>query len=82
MAEEIVIVGIILKDREALAEPVNDILHRHAACIKGRLGLPGATSDVDVISVVMHANDAIADEIEDALSALDGVTCKTVRADI
>lgn len=82
MADKIVIVGLIVKDRENMAGKVNDILHEYGDCIKGRLGLPGATNDVDVISVVMHTDDAVADAIEQRIGELEGVTVKTVRADI
>ena len=79
METRVAVLAIIVKNAEAVPA-LNDLLHRYASRIIGRMGVPYHVRGVNIISVAM---DAPADEIS-ALSGkigrLAGVTAKTVYA--
>ncbi len=79
METRVAVLAIIVKNAEA-APALNELLHRYAHRIIGRMGGPYHARGVNIISVAM---DAPADEIS-ALSGkigrLAGVTAKTVYA--
>ena len=79
METRVAVLAVIVKNPEAVPA-LNDLLHRSASRIIGRMGVPYHARGVNIISVAM---DAPADEIS-ALSGkigrLAGVTAKTVYA--
>ena len=79
METRVAVLAVIVKNPEAVPA-LNDLLHRYASRIIGRMGVPYHARGVNIISVAM---DAPADEIA-ALSGkigrLAGVTAKTVHA--
>lgn len=79
METRVAVLAIIVKNPKAVPA-LNDLLHRYASRIIGRMGVPYHARGVNIISVAM---DAPADEIS-ALSGkigrLAGVTAKTVYA--
>ena len=79
METRVAVLAVIVKNPEAVPA-LNDLLHRYASRIIGRMGVPYHARGVNIISVAM---DAPADEIA-ALSGkigkLPGVSSKTAYA--
>lgn len=59
MDKRIGVVGIIIENRSKSSE-VNEILHKYAEIIVGRMGIPYKERDVSVISIIV---DGTTDEI-------------------
>lgn len=59
MNKRIGVVGIIIENRSKSSE-VNEILHKYAEIIVGRMGIPYKERDISVISIIV---DGTTDEI-------------------
>lgn len=77
MDTRIAIIGIIVENLDISAQ-INDILHQYAQYIIGRMGLPGHTHGVSVISVVVEAPQNIISALSGKLGMLPDVSTKTI----
>jgi len=79
--ERIGVVGIVVENTDS-AEPLNAILHEHAECIAGRMGLPYRKRGVSVISLIVDGDADKISAMTGRLGRLPGVTVKSalVRA--
>ncbi len=57
---------------------INEILHEYGEYIVGRMGLPHAKENLNVISVVLDAPADIISTVSGKLGQLRGVTSKTI----
>jgi len=71
-------VGIIIRNREASAAKIQEILSRHAAVIQGRLGLPHLDANrVAVIALIIYATSEELGAMAGQLGRLPGVVVKS-----
>lgn len=70
MEKRIGVVGIIVENREK-AKEVNDILHKYANIIVGRMGIPYKEREISIISLIV---DGTMDEISAMTGKLGNLT--------
>lgn len=81
METRVALIGIIVEN-EASVAALNDLLHRYAPYIIGRMGVPYRARGVNIISVALDApQDAIA-ALSGKLGRLEGVSAKTQYSNI
>lgn len=81
METRVALIGIIVESPEAV-DKLNDILHSYRSYIIGRMGVPYAKKSISVISVVIDATNDIISALSGKLGMLDGVSTKTVYANV
>ncbi|HHY76136.1 MAG TPA: hypothetical protein GX500_05055 [Firmicutes bacterium] len=79
MDRRIAIIAIVVEDRNSVAK-LNEILHRHADYIIGRMGLPYEKRRLALISVALDAPADVVNSLSGQLGMLPGVTAKTLYA--
>lgn len=77
MAKHIGIVGIIVEDRSASTE-LHAVLHKHAALIVGRQGIPFRNKEVSVISLIVEGDAEQIALMTDEIGRIDCVSSKAV----
>jgi len=81
METRVAVISIIVENEDAVAA-VNDLLHKYAEYIIGRLGIPYRARQVSVICVAMDApNDAI-NALTGALGRIRGITAKATYSKV
>lgn len=81
METRIALIGIIIEKDEA-AEPLNTLLHQYRDCVVGRMGIPYRERGVNIISVAVDAPQDIINALSGKIGRLDGVSAKTVYANV
>ncbi|MEG0314362.1 MAG: iron-only hydrogenase system regulator [Erysipelotrichaceae bacterium] len=77
MENRIALIGIMVEDGSDITK-MNSILHEYQPYIIGRMGLPIAKENINVISIVVNApNDLIA-SVAGKLGMLDHISVKTI----
>ena len=71
------IIGIFVERPEA-ADRLNAILHDHAGCIVGRMGIPYRPRNLGVITLILDAPETAISALAGKLGMLDGVRVKTM----
>ncbi|MGN1114755.1 MAG: TM1266 family iron-only hydrogenase system putative regulator [Oscillospiraceae bacterium] len=71
------LIGIMVYDTEC-SKQINDILHSYNEYIIGRMGIPRAKDNLNIISVVLDAPMDIINTLSGNLGRIKGVTCKTI----
>lgn len=77
METRIALVGIIVENLEKVDE-VNHILHDFGKFIIGRMGLPIREQEMNIISIVMEADNNTINSLSGKLGMLEGISVKTV----
>jgi putative iron-only hydrogenase system regulator len=70
-------VGIIIENREESAGKINEILSEFGHCIIGRMGIPHAKSDLNVVALIVDATTDEVGALTGKLGALEGVSVKS-----
>ena len=70
-------IGIIIEDRKAGAPIVNDILTGHGGIILGRMGIPHAKRDLNVIVLIVDATTDELGALTGQLGKVRGVSVKS-----
>ncbi len=81
METRVAVVAIIVKDSGA-ATALNELLHRYAKHIIGRMGVPYHARGINIISVAVDAPADVISALSGKLGRLPGVTAKTVYAPV
>lgn len=81
MESRVAIVGIIVENRDSV-EALNEILHEYASHIIGRMGIPYKQKNVSIISVVLDAPQDIISALSGKIGNLDGISSKTLFANV
>lgn len=81
METRVAVVAIIVRDNGAAAA-LNELLHRYAEHIIGRMGVPYHARGIHIISVAMDAPADVISALSGKLGRLSGVTAKTVYAPV
>lgn len=79
MEEKIAIIGIFIKEISAAAK-VNDLLHEHASCIVGRMGIPFKEKAVNIMSVIVCAPPDVISALSGKLGKIEGISAKAMQA--
>ncbi len=77
MDSKIAIIGIIVEDMGSVAE-LNEILHKSAQYIIGRMGIPYRAKNMNIISVAVDAPHDVISAMAGKIGNLKGVSAKTV----
>lgn len=75
MENRIAVISIILMDSNS-ASVINSILTEYGEHIIGRMGLPYKEKSVNIICVVIDANQNIINTISGKLGKIDGISVK------
>lgn len=77
MDTRIALIGIIVED-ETSAVSVNKLLHEYGSYIIGRMGIPYRQKGVNIISIVLDAENNVISSLSGKLGMLKGISVKTV----
>lgn len=81
MEKRIALIGIIVQ-KDEVAESINHLLHEYRDCVVGRMGIPYRDKDVNIISVAVDAPQDQINALTGKIGRLDGVSAKTVYANV
>lgn len=81
MEEKVAIIGLFIQDISA-AEKVNDILHKHAEKIIGRMGIPYRARGMNIMSIIIQASGDEISALSGTLGRVSGVTVKTMQTPV
>jgi len=81
MTNQIANVGILVKDFSKVSE-INAILHAYSDNILNRSGMPYREKNVRLIHVTMESSPAIVNELNQKLSALNGVSSQIMTFEL
>ena len=81
MGTRVAVMGIIVEDNEA-AEALNEVLHEHASCIIGRMGIPYRERGINVISVALDATEDEISALAGKVGAIPNVSVKTAYSNV
>ncbi len=77
METRIALIGIIVENMDVV-ENVNQILHEYGKYIVGRMGIPYRQKGVNIISIVIDAENNVISSLSGKLGMLEGISVKTV----
>ena len=72
----------IIVEKEESVERLNQILHKYASNIIGRMGIPHQERGVNIISIAIDAPQNEISSLSGKLGMLDGVTAKAVYSKV
>jgi len=75
-------VGIVIEDREASADRVNQVLSDFGHLVIGRLGLPYRNRNVAVITVIVDGDADQIGALTGKLGNIDGVRAKAASVEV
>ena len=81
MDTRVALIGVIVEN-PASVDRLNDVLHDYRNYIIGRMGIPYDIKSIAVISICMDAPNDIISTVSGKLGMLDGVSVKTVYANV
>ena len=81
MESRVAVIGIIVEDPSSV-EQVNEILHRNADYILGRMGIPYRERSLSIISIAIDAPSDVINTLSGQIGKLPGVSAKTAYAKI
>lgn len=77
MEKKIHVVSIIIEDMTAV-DKVNQMLHKYADSVVGRMGIPYPSKGVHIISVVLDASNNDINALAGTLGRIHGVASKAL----
>ena len=81
METRVALIGIIVEEESSVAA-LNELLHRYAPYIIGRMGLPYRQKGVSIISVVLDAPQDAISALSGKIGRLEGVSAKTLYSNV
>lgn len=81
MDSRVAVIGIIVENGDAVAE-LNQILHEYGGWIIGRMGIPYAKRNVNVISVAIDAPQDVISALSGKIGRLEGISAKTAYSNV
>lgn len=78
MEEKIAIIGLFVRDITS-ANAVNELLHKYADKIIGRMGIPYRDESLNIISVIIKASGDEIAALSGSLGRIPGVTVKAMQ---
>lgn len=80
MDTRIAVVAIVITDRLAAAQTVNQILSQHGEIIVGRMGIPYREKNLSVIALIVDGSTDELGAMTGKLGRIPGVRVKTAMA--
>ena len=80
MDTRIAVVAIVITDRQAAAQAVNQILSQHGEIIVGRMGIPYRERNLSVIALIVDGSTDELGAMTGKLGRIPGVRVKTAMA--
>ena len=77
METRVAIIGIIVEKTDSV-DKLNDLLHVYGDHIIGRMGIPYAKKNINVISVCLDAPLDVINQLSGKLGMIDGISAKAV----
>lgn len=81
METRVALIGIILEKTENI-EQLNGILHHYAGYIVSRMGVPYREKQINIMSVAVDAPLDVINAISGKIGRIDGVSVKTIYAQV
>lgn len=75
MEKRVAVLGIIVED-SASAPKVNEILHEYSDFIIGRMGIPYAAKEINIISIAVDAPMDVINAMSGKIGRVPGVSAK------
>ncbi len=75
MEKRVAVLGIIVED-SASAPKVNEILHEYSDFIIGRMGIPYAAKEINIISIAVDAPMDVINAMSGKIGRIPGVSAK------
>ena len=75
MENRVAIISIIVEDSSQIQQ-LNDLLHRYAQYVVGRMGIPYCQKDINIICMVLDAPTDQINSLTGALGRIPGITAK------
>ncbi len=81
METRIAIIGIMV-EKPSSVEALNALLHEYAPYIIGRMGIPYRAKNVSIISIALDAPQDVISALAGKIGNLDGISSKTLFANV
>jgi len=81
MDTRIALIGIIVENTE-MVDTINQLLHEYGEYIIGRMGIPYKVKKLNIISIVIDADNNTISSLSGKLGMLEGISVKTVYSKI
>lgn len=81
METRIALIGIIVENTDVV-DTINQLLHEYGEFIIGRMGIPYKAKKLNVISIVIDADNNTISSLSGKLGMLKGISVKTVYSKI
>ena len=81
MNSRVALIGIVVEKAESV-EALNRILHESGSYIIGRMGIPYAKRNINIISIAVDAPSDIISALSGKLGRLDGISTKAVYSKV
>ncbi len=75
----VALLGIMVSEAEAVSR-VNGLLHEYGSYVIGRMGIPYREKQVNIISIVLDALQAVISALSGKLGMIPGVSSKCLYA--
>lgn len=75
----VALLGIMVSEVEAVSR-VNGLLHEYGSYVIGRMGIPYREKQVNIISIVLDAPQAVISALSGKLGMIPGVSSKCLYA--
>ena len=81
MNSRVALIGIVVEKAESV-EALNRILHEYGSYIIGRMGIPYAKRNINIISIAVDAPSDIISALSGKLGRLDGISTTAVYSKV
>ena len=81
MNSRVALIGIVVEKAESV-EALNRILHEYGSYIIGRMGIPYAKRNINIISIAVDAPSDIISALSGKLGRLAGISTKAVYSKV
>ena len=81
MNSRVALIGIVVEKAESV-EALNRILHEYGSYIIGRMGIPYAKRNINIISIAVDAPSDIISALSGKPGRLDGISTKAVYSKV
>lgn len=81
MEKRIAIIGTIVENKDSVKK-LNEILHEYSDYIIGRMGIPYAERQIQIINIVLDAPNDVISALSGKLGMLPDVNIKTIYSKV
>lgn len=81
METRVAVVGIIVEDADSVRR-LNDLLHEYGCYIIGRMGIPCPDKKINVISIVVDAQQDVINALSGKIGKLPGISAKAAYSNV